>query len=238
MKVFITWSGNTSKAVAQALRDFIPTVLQSVEAFMSATDIEKGTRWEGEISRNLDDSDAGIICLTADNLTAPWILFEAGALSKKNSDSPTRVFTYLHGITAAHVPPPLSIFQSTVSEKDDTRRLFQNIKKICQTTLPDEALNKLFELLWPGLENELAKAPAPAKKPQRDAQEMIEEILGLTREMSKKLVSQRVSREVDSDLENKYQAIQAFLAAESGKRLTGRPDFIRARSAARLQSSL
>ena len=50
---------------------------------MSDTDIEKGARWENEISLRLAESDLGIICLTPDNLEEPWVLFEAGALAKK-----------------------------------------------------------------------------------------------------------------------------------------------------------
>src|SRR5580700_539848 len=99
MKVFITWSGDTSKAIAVAPREFIPTVVQSVEAFMSASDIEKGSKWQGEISRELDAATVGIICLTPENLTAPWVLFEAGALSKKATESGARVCTYLHGVS-------------------------------------------------------------------------------------------------------------------------------------------
>jgi hypothetical protein len=86
------------KAVARALRDFIPTVVQSVDAFMSASDIEKGSRWEATISRELESAEVGIIRLTPENLTAPWILFEAGALSKKLSKAGTRVCTYLHNV--------------------------------------------------------------------------------------------------------------------------------------------
>ena len=73
MKVFITWSGPTSKAVALALREFIPTVAQSVDAFMSDTDVEKGSRWAVDIATELDEAAVGIICLTPDNLLAPWI---------------------------------------------------------------------------------------------------------------------------------------------------------------------
>jgi hypothetical protein len=31
----------------------------------------------------LDEYEFGIVCLTAENLTAPWIMFESGALAKK-----------------------------------------------------------------------------------------------------------------------------------------------------------
>jgi len=184
MKVFITWSGDTSKAIAKALHEFIPTVVQTVDAFMSASDIEKGSKWQSDISRELDASTVGIICLTGQNLTAPWVLFEAGALSKKIVESGARVCTYLHKIVPADIQPPLSMFQHTVAEKEDTRRLIHDIKAFSKATLSGDALNKLFDLMWPALEDQLANAPVATKDSRREPREMIEEILGLTREVA------------------------------------------------------
>ena len=81
MKVFISWSGETSKGLAEALREWLPAVIQAVNPYFSPDDVSKGSRWSSEISKELEDSAIGIICLTKENLEAPWIMFEAGALS-------------------------------------------------------------------------------------------------------------------------------------------------------------
>jgi hypothetical protein len=49
---------------------------------MSAEDIDAGTRWGSEVTNELAETRCGIICLTQENQKAPWVLFEAGALSK------------------------------------------------------------------------------------------------------------------------------------------------------------
>ena len=81
-KIFISWSGPLSQKLGEALRNWLPSALQFVKPYFSPEDIEKGAKWNSEISKELETSNIGIICLTRDNTEKPWILFEAGALSK------------------------------------------------------------------------------------------------------------------------------------------------------------
>jgi hypothetical protein len=185
MKVFITWSGETSRRIAHALHDFIPKILQVVEPFMSEKDVDKGTRWQSGLSAELDASAMGIICLTPDNLTAPWILFEAGALSKKLEKAESRVYTYLHKVASADIKFPLSMFQYTFATKEDTRKLLHSIRNFTKTASPSaQSLDELFELMWPKFELTLNEvAPEPKSSP-RSTDEMVAEILELTRGMA------------------------------------------------------
>ena len=150
--VFISWSGERSKRAAEALREWLGTVLQNARPWMSETDIEKGSRGLDEIARALEGMKVGIICLTPENLTAEWILYEAGALSK-TLDAKTRVCTYLlAGLESANLKAPLSLFQWTKANKDDTRKLIHTINKhLDATPVPDGRLDSTFEKGWPDL---------------------------------------------------------------------------------------
>lgn len=83
MNVFISWSGSSSRGVALALKEWLPGVVQVVRPFMSAEDLEKGTRWASKVAEELEQSDFGILCVTRHNVDSPWLHFDAGALSKK-----------------------------------------------------------------------------------------------------------------------------------------------------------
>src|SRR5215217_2697511 len=152
MKLFISWSGDVSCQIAQEIRDWIPLIL-NVKPFMTASDIEKGAQWPGVISRELEQSNYGIVCLTRDNLQSQWLAFEAGALAKHMAEG--RVMTVLFGGLRNHeLRYPLSLFQSTLFNEADFRKLLGSI----DTAVPPEhrrenqQLDRLFSKWWPDLE--------------------------------------------------------------------------------------
>ena len=181
MKLFLSWPGDRSKMVAESLRDWLPDFIQAVEPWLSVADIDKGARWEQDILEELDSSRVSILCLTRDNLNEPWILFEAGALSK-TKDSHT--CTFLLDLAPGDLVYPLLQFQATTCEKDDVRKLVHSINKRLAEAggkpLDDARLDKLFEKHWGELEAKLDEArntDAQAPRPARDERELLEEIL-------------------------------------------------------------
>ena len=125
MKVFISWSGNKSHKVAMIFREWLPSVIQSLEPYVSSEDIDKGARWSSDIAKELEDSTFGILCVTKDNLHAPWLSFEAGALSKTMDKS--FVTPFLFDIKRSEVNGPILQFQSTVFEKEDIKKLIHTL---------------------------------------------------------------------------------------------------------------
>src|SRR5262245_46978355 len=81
MKVFLSWSGESSKAVAGALCRLLDFGFPNVITWMSDREVGAGGRWSYELDREIKSANFGILCLTPDNVVAPWLVFEAGALS-------------------------------------------------------------------------------------------------------------------------------------------------------------
>lgn len=195
MKIFISWSESRSKVIAEALRDWLPDVIQACEPWLSSEDIDPGSRWSFDLAKQLDETRFGIFCLTPENLNAPWILFEAGAVSKKLDDK-TKVCPYLFGIEPTDITGPLTQFQAVKADKADTKKLMQAINRtLGSEALSDERFNRAFESNWKYLDEILKKVPegiTPVKQPARNEKNMIEEILITVREHSR-ILSNRSS---------------------------------------------
>jgi len=82
---------------------------------------------------------------------------------------------------------PLSEFQATKAEKEETRQLVHNINMSLGSPVQDQPLNGLFDLVWPKLKEQLDSLPEPemAVPPRREIQDMVEEILNLNRAAAK-----------------------------------------------------
>ncbi|HEU4562487.1 MAG TPA: toll/interleukin-1 receptor domain-containing protein [Longimicrobium sp.] len=182
MKVFLSWSGERSRVIAEALRKWLPDVIQNIEPWMSAADIDAGARWNRHIEDELKTTQVGILCLTRDNQKAPWILFEAGALAKTVSD--TLVCPYLIGFSSADlISGPLTRFQAKEANAGGTWDLVLTLNRALKDhALPEERLKRIFDRFWPDLENVLAELPLPADdQARRPVEDMVEEILALVR---------------------------------------------------------
>ncbi len=152
MKIFASWSGDQSRQVAEALREWLPNVLQSSKVFMSKEDIPAGDRGLNTIAESLKECDFGIIVLTATNLTAPWILFEAGALSNRFPNT-TRVAPILCGLRElATVGGPLGQFQHVRFDKDGIESLVKSLNSAAATPLDEKRVQEAFAVWWPRLE--------------------------------------------------------------------------------------
>jgi hypothetical protein len=107
--------------------------------------IEKGALWMKELEERLRRSEAGIVCLTPQNLESTWMHFEAGALALRlaggmpsapatpqQSDTTDReqrlpIYPILHEVTPAQITGPLAAYQATTVAKQDILTLLESI---------------------------------------------------------------------------------------------------------------
>ena len=83
-KIFISWSKDTSKLIAQELRIFINNIFSSAIELFFSPEIYKGTCVDKEIHENLLSCSKCIVCITADNFKNPWLLYESGVIYGSN----------------------------------------------------------------------------------------------------------------------------------------------------------
>lgn len=189
MRVFISWSGDLSKQVAELLREWIRDVLQGIETWVSTDDIDKGSLWFGDISGQLSETSVGILCLTRENITSPWILFEAGALAKGLSGS--HVCPLLVNLKYSDLTPPLSMCNGTLPTKEDMLKLVKTInaqngdKRITE----EVRVEKAFARWWDEFEakfQEILNSYKPQKELQsRSSEDMLQEVLQIGRALQR-----------------------------------------------------
>ena len=86
-KIFISWSGNYSRQISEELKRVLEEVVfpgGGIKCFVSTQDIASGEDWYRKIKSELHASKLGIMCITKENVKAPWLYFEAGALIGNN----------------------------------------------------------------------------------------------------------------------------------------------------------
>lgn len=193
MKIFISWSGDLSKALGEALRNWLPSALQAVKPYFTPNDIEKGARWGSNIALELQESKVGIFCLTRENLENPWIMFEAGAISKVVGDA--YVCPILFELEPNDISGPLNQFQLTQFNKIEIRQLFSSINSQCgESMLDSDTEEQVFNMWWPKLEDQVIEILGQHKNNGegeiRSDREILEEVLSLTRFMTKQVKKQ------------------------------------------------
>lgn len=205
MKVFLSWSGEYSKNVALTLKEWLPLVIQTLEPYVSSEDIRKGSRWSASIGQELEVSNYGILCLTKENINAPWVNFEAGALAK--SMDAAFVTPFLFGLKGSDIDAssPLLQFQYASYNKSDILKLVKDIYAATKSTVLDDLrLTRTFENWWPDLDEKfktlqkresefisIPKDKTPKDKTSQDDKNLngviLEELLNLARTQQKML---------------------------------------------------
>ena len=136
----------------------LPKIVKDVQPVLS-TDFQKGTEWSSLLLRDLKEASAGIVFLTPENMDAPWIHFEAGALATAVGNRGGDLFTYCYDFDPSRLAGPLSAYHSTIATKEDTRRLVLDLCTALHRKRPDEGT---YSAWWLDLEKALDNIQAPS----------------------------------------------------------------------------
>ena len=157
MDIFLSWHGSSSHALAEILRDWLPTVLPQSRPWLSSEDIGKGKPWDPELARRLEATSHAIVCVTAPQVArAPWVNFEAGAVSKYVDHA--HVSPLLVGVSPEDLGGlPLSRFQCTRFDKEDVGRLLRSINASASPRLKTSVLQRNLHNTWDQLDEEVRR---------------------------------------------------------------------------------
>jgi len=187
MKVFISWSGRQSKAVAAALHEWIPYVINEAEPFMSADSIESGQRWSAVLASELEKTNFGIVCTSASNQQEPWLNFEAGALAKSIGEA--RVVPLAIDLKVTEIRQPLGQFNAVAMDQGGVTKMMHSLNAVAEKKIEAARLDQAIGKWWPDLETKLSAIPPDAARsvPKRDDSEVLLEVLETVRGLARNL---------------------------------------------------
>ena len=180
MNVFLSWSGTKSNQAAEAFHQCLKYVFQNRVQIYLSSDMEKGVRWEAALNEHLEKAEFGILCVTQANVSAPWLMYEAGVLHKTAGEG--FVAPFLLDINPSELSGPLTRFQLTVFKEEDLKRLFSRVNQ----RLPEEsriADKEIFEGLFQMVYNaHLKKLLTDALHAPDDAKSATQKLLELCKD--------------------------------------------------------
>lgn len=190
MRIFLSWSGARSHAVAQLFAEWIPSVCFGIDPWISSDDIAKGANWVQAIQDALRGSEGvGLFFVTNSALSSQWFLFEAGAIAMLGHG---RVCLMLvEPLGEGILRPPLANYQGTQLTRTDVFKLLQSLNEKLPTPMADQALAKSFDRGWPELEAQVAEILRETEEagsvPERDPVDRLADIAAATQRIEARL---------------------------------------------------
>jgi hypothetical protein len=144
--LFVSWSGDTSKRIAEMLKEWLTTLFDDLNIFFTPDDIPTGTRWSRDLSQKLQECEIGIFVYTSQNLDNLWMAFEAGALSKSMDTG--RVIPLLFRVNISDLKGPLSQFQARRFTQDGFLNTLEAINNCLIKKKSKERLSAHLNQTW------------------------------------------------------------------------------------------
>ncbi|MEU2199081.1 toll/interleukin-1 receptor domain-containing protein [Isoptericola sp. NPDC019482] len=195
-KVFLSWSLDLSKSVAGELYRFLKGIFDpNVELFLSEEDIEVGDRGQERIAEELADTSVGIIVVTRENWSRPWLNFEAGALSKAVGGQKSRVIPLLVDLQGSEIKGPLTNFQYVLWNRADVGKLIKTLNGF--VGVDPGIVERRLDSEWPTFNEEVNRligmVPVDDEE-KRTPEDKLEEVLELVRAIHRNVPVQRTAQ--------------------------------------------
>lgn len=180
-RIFVSWSKSPSKEIAAIVKELLTNVLDAVDVWVSDVDLVPGSRPMPAIHENLRSADAGVLVITRENQSNPWINYEAGVLAQGISDGANLVIPLLIDSTnSTDITGPLADLYNVAFTEDDLRKVVKSLALASGTDVPNAL--KRFTWAWDETEAKFLLAMAQAQvsvngKKGRSDSEKIDEIL-------------------------------------------------------------
>ena len=167
MKIFIAWSKEISGEIGNALHDWLIDISEDFTPFISTQDIRGGNAWLAALGEELQDSYYGILCVTEENVSSPWLCYEAGALgiatASHDKKHEPHVLPILFGdVKAGQIASPLQDFQSKPFTREEMlalvvrlNRYYRSVSDIKYDLKDEREIKKSFNDTYDDLESKI-----------------------------------------------------------------------------------
>lgn len=154
-KIFISWSSDYERRVAEQIGSSISSVFNGVEPWISSVNIRAGQQWFSELMNALAQSKFAIACLSRRTSNSPWIMFESGAVSAKLAA--TKLVPLALDFDISNLVDPLARFNGVAFDQANMEALFRSINESVGSPLAEEGLRSAFNNRWPQMETAVRK---------------------------------------------------------------------------------
>jgi hypothetical protein len=207
-------------------------MFERVEPFVSKADVEAGSRGFDDIKGKLDGSSFCIAVVTKETENAPWINFEAGALSKQVANAHVRIVPCLVGYESeGDLVGPLKQFQAKMLNKQGIIETLQTLCKAVSINWTDK--ERPFERLWDEYDEKFKKAAETGKSKlvARPDKDMLKEVVTLTRDINEQIATLTtkvdMKRTIFSKIESNYKSCRVELRTHLDEKYDTTPPYPR-----------
>lgn len=164
MKIFLNWSGEESRRVADLLREWLPELFDSVEPWMAADTFGRNNRWLEANSGGFDQAAMIVACITRANIHSDWSSLDPSSFEYSVADIPPQLVLLaspdVNLETFRPIKHPYNVLELG---HDGLEILVQQINGLTDRPVQNDVLIDRFAAMWPRFEAKLKNRESRAQ---------------------------------------------------------------------------